>query len=168
MAQFQGVCLHQIDRVALPFCNLSLAAPRPPALPRGYPTCLRTLGDHIRRKRLGLGQGQRILARQLGVREETVHLWETGCARPLPRHYGRIVRFLGYDPEPGGANLGERIRATRRRRGLTQADLAAALGADEGTVADLEADRRRPSRKIAAEAEAFIALSDGDRCPEPK
>ncbi len=126
------------------------------------------MGDHIRRKRLDLGQGQRILARRLGVREETVHLWETGHARPLPRHYGRIVRFLGYDPEPGGANLGEWIRATRRRRGLTQAELAALIGVDEGTVADIEADRRRPSRKIAAAVEAFIAWSDGDGCPESK
>jgi hypothetical protein len=38
----------------------------------------------------------------------------------------------------------------------------------EGTVVDLETDRRRPSRKIAAAVEAFIAKSDGDECPEPK
>jgi transcriptional regulator with XRE-family HTH domain len=125
------------------------------------------VGDHIRRKRLDLGQGQRILARRLGVREETIHLWETGRARPLPGHYGRIVRFLGYDPEPGGPDLGERIRATRRRLGLTQAELAVVLGADEGTVGDLEANRRRPSRKIAAAVEVFIARSAGDERSDP-
>jgi transcriptional regulator with XRE-family HTH domain len=73
------------------------------------------LGDHIRRKRLDLGQGQRILARRLGVREETVHLWETGQAIPLPRHYGRIVRFLGYDPGSAASSLGELVLSNLRR-----------------------------------------------------
>jgi transcriptional regulator with XRE-family HTH domain len=121
------------------------------------------LGDHIRRKRLDLGQGQRILARRLGVREETVHLWETGRAIPLPRHYGRIVRFLGYDPGSAASSLGELVLSTRRRRGLTQTELAARLGADEGTVVDLESGRRRLSRKIAAAVEAFLAEADDHR-----
>jgi DNA-binding transcriptional regulator YiaG len=134
---------------------------RPRALPRGYPTSPRTVGDHIRRKRLDLGLGQRTLARQLGVREETVHLWETGRARPLARHYGRVVRFLGYDPEPAGFDMAGRIRARRRAEGLTQAELAAWLGTDEGTIVDLEHGRRRISRRVRAVADAFLEGRDG-------
>ncbi len=121
------------------------------------------MGDHVRRRRIDLGLTQRTLARQLGVREETVHLWETARAKPLPRHYGRIIRLLGYDPEEAGASLDDRIRATRRQLGLTQAELAAIIGSDEGTVVDLEANRRRPSRKIAGAVEVFLGKSHRDR-----
>jgi transcriptional regulator with XRE-family HTH domain len=114
------------------------------------------VGDHIRRKRLDLGLTQRILARQLAVREETIHLWESGRAEPLPRAYVRIVGFLGYDPAAPGTSLGERLRAIRRRLGLTQAELAKELCLDEGTIVDLEATRRRLSRKVVALAEALL------------
>jgi transcriptional regulator with XRE-family HTH domain len=119
------------------------------------------MGDHIRSRRLDLGLTQRTLARQLGVREETVHLWETGRAQPLPRRYGRIVRFLGYDPEPGASGLGERVRARRRAQGLTQAELAALVGTDEGTIVDLEHGRRRISRRVRALANAILEDRDG-------
>ena len=75
---------------------------------------------------------QRTVAEQLGVREETVGLWEKGLSRPLPRHYATIVRFLGYDPEPGDLTVAGRLRAVRRRLGLSQAEFAAKVGLDEG------------------------------------
>ena len=143
--------------VALPFTSLRLKAVRPPDIPRGYPRCLRSVGDHLRRRRLDLGFGQRTVARQLGVREETVRLWETGRARPLPRNYGQIVRFLGKDPEPAGDGLGERLRAWRRRQGLTQARLAADLGLDERAVTDFEGGRRDTSRRAT---QVLVALID--------
>jgi DNA-binding transcriptional regulator YiaG len=90
------------------------------------------------------------------VREETVHLWETGRARPLARAYCRIVRFLGYDPEEEPGTLAGRLRSLRRRLGLTQRDLAVRLGLDEGTVVDLESRRRRVSRRVLAVASAFL------------
>jgi transcriptional regulator with XRE-family HTH domain len=119
------------------------------------------VGDHIRRKRFDLGLSQRTLAQQLGVREETVHLWETGRAKPLPRHYSRVVRFLGYDPEPAGSDLAGRLRAHRRAEGLTQAELAARLGTDEGTIVDLEHGRRRISDRVRAVAMAFLEDRNG-------
>ena len=67
-----------------------------------------------------------------------------------------------------GPNLRDRLHAARRRAGLTQAELANRLGLDEGTFVDLEAGRRRPSRKIAAVVEAFLVKSDGDRHPDPQ
>ena len=93
------------------------------------------------------------------MREETVHLWELDRSRPLARHHGRLVRVLGFDPELPGRSLPERLRAARRRAGLTQAELARRLGLDEGTVVDLEAGRRRPSRKVATAIASFLDVA---------
>jgi DNA-binding XRE family transcriptional regulator len=117
---------------------------------------VRTLGNHIRRRRLDLGLWQRILAKQLGVREETLATWERGQAKPLARHYGAIVRFLGYDPHTADDSLAARLRAVRRRLGLTQEQLAAQAGLDEGTIVDLEMDRRSPSQRTRQKIEALL------------
>jgi len=108
------------------------------------------------------------VAEALGVRAETVGLWEAGLARPLPKYYGRIVRFLGYDPEPADGTLAGRLKAVRLRLGLTQELLAARLGLDEGTVSDLERDRRRISPKVARAVERLLREhGGGDGRPSP-
>ena len=140
----------------MPFSRLHLQGPLPRSLPRGYPTELRTLGNHIRKRRLDLGLWQRTLAKKLGVREETLATWERGQAKPLPRHYGAIVRFLGYDPAPAGDAPGDCLRALRRRLGLTRREVATRLGLDEGTLADFEVGRRRVSHKVARAVERLL------------
>lgn len=142
--------------VALPFTSLRLMGAKPHAFPRRYPLELKTLGDHIRRRRLDLRLLQRTVAEQLGVREETVGLWENGLARPLPRHYGPIIRFLGYDPEPGDRSLAGRLRAIRRRLGLSQAEFAATVGLDEGSVCRWESGSRHPSRWMAGRVATIL------------
>ncbi len=114
------------------------------------------LGDHLRKRRLDLGLWQRTVAQTLGVREETVGLWENGLARPLPRQYGRIVRFLGYDPEPGDLTVAGRLRTLRRRLGLSQAEFATLAGLDEGSVCRWEAGSRTPSRWMAGRVAAIL------------
>lgn len=118
------------------------------------------MGDHIRRRRLDLGLWQRTLAERLGVREETLATWERGQARPLPRHYGAVVRFLGYDPETAEDTLASRLRAVRRRLGLTQEQLAARVGLDEGTIANLEKNRRSPSERIRRKIRALLGAAE--------
>lgn len=140
----------------MPFCKLRLAGHRPRVLPRGYPIEVRTLGDHLRRRRLDLGLNQRTVAEQLGVCMDAVTLWENGRARPLVRHYGPIIRFLGYDPEPSDRSLAGRLRAVRRRLGLSQAKFAARVGLDEGSVCRWESGCRRPSRWMATRVTAIL------------
>jgi transcriptional regulator with XRE-family HTH domain len=151
-----GVPATRRRRGSLPFSSLRLKSQRPRCLPRGYPVAPNALGERIRRRRLDLGLTQRTLARRLGVREETVHLWELDRIRPLARHYGRLVRVLGFDPEPPSHSLAERLRAARRRAGLTQAELARRLGLDEGTVVQMEAGRRRHGRRAVEAVAAFL------------
>lgn len=142
-------CPSQPQRqLCVAFFHLRLRGPRNQALPRGYPKEPKTLGEHIRRRRLDLGLRQRDLAAQLGVREETLAMWERGQATPQVPHYAAIVRFLGYDPSPAGEELSRRLNATRRRLGLSQRELAAQLGLDQGTVADFERGRRGASRRV--------------------
>jgi transcriptional regulator with XRE-family HTH domain len=129
----------------LPFCNLRLSSPRPPEVPRGYPHELRSLGDHIRRRRLDLGLRQRTVASRLGVSVETVALWEKGRVEPLPRQYPGLIRFLGYDPTGEVSSIGNRLQTLRWQLGLTQAEFAARLCLDEGTVSGWESGARRPS-----------------------
>jgi transcriptional regulator with XRE-family HTH domain len=93
---------------------------------------------------------------RFSVREETLAAWERGQAQPSPRHYGALVALLGYDPAPTKAGLPARLNAARRRLGLTQAELAARLGLDEGTVADLERGARRVSRRVREMIERFV------------
>lgn len=130
----------------MPFCHLRLRGPRSPDFPIVYPRHPKTLGEHIRKQRLDLGLRQRTLAERLGVRTETLAMWERGQAGPLARHYGAIVRFLGYDPEPEDWSLPGRLRTIRRRLGLSQADFAAKVGLDEGSVCRWESGSRKPSR----------------------
>jgi len=94
------------------------------------------------------------------VRPETVANWELGTAKPHVRHWPAVIRFLGCDPSPAGDTPGDRLRALRRKQGLTQREVAARLGLDEGTVAEFELGRRRVSRKVA-QATGRLLHKDG-------
>jgi len=50
----------------------------------------------------------------------------------------------------GATTLGQKIRAAREARGLTQADLAARAHVTQGYLSYLEQDQREPSLSIAA------------------
>lgn len=109
----------------------------------GYPETPRTLGEHLKKRRLDLGLPQHEVARQVGATVQTVCNWERGRTEPEPRHYPAIIAFLSYDPLPSGETLGERIRATRRRQGLSQEQLGQILGVDESTVCAWETEQVR-------------------------
>ena len=79
----------------MPFCHLKLRSPK--LIAREYPTELRSIGDHVRKRCLDLGLLQREVALLVGVDKTTVFNWETGRAAPNLR----AIRFLGYDPTDG-------------------------------------------------------------------
>jgi transcriptional regulator with XRE-family HTH domain len=143
--------------VALPFTKLQLQRPRPAELPRGYPIELRTIGDHLRRRRLELGLLQRTVAQQLGVSVEAIALWEKGRVRPRPRQYRGVIEFLGYDPEPTPPSVSGRLASLRRHLGLTQAEFAYLVGLDEGSVCRWESGSRQPSRWMETRVKAILA-----------
>jgi transcriptional regulator with XRE-family HTH domain len=104
----------------------------------------------------GLGQEQ--AARVLGIGKTTIVNWEMGHAEGVALwHLPRVVAFLGYDPTPEPVTFGERIRAVRRRQGLSQEALAERLGLDASTVRLWELGRvRKPSPRVRRLFEEFV------------
>jgi DNA-binding XRE family transcriptional regulator len=91
----------------LPFCHLTLKTAIPAISPyerkrNGYPDVLRTLGDHLRKRRLDLGMTQKQVARAMGASQSAVHGWEENWYPPTRKNVRRIVAFLGYDPFHSG------------------------------------------------------------------
>ena len=60
----------------------------------------KTLGEHLKGRRLQLHLTQVEVGRQLGVHRGSVQNWERGISQPGVRQLYAIIEFLGYDPEP--------------------------------------------------------------------
>jgi len=113
---------------------------------------LKTLGDHLRKKRLDLGLLQKDVAKILGVSKDTVCNWENNRTSPSLRSIPRIVKFLGYIPyDIQGKTPGEELRLLRRTLGLSQKKLAAELGIDPSTLWRWEKERRKVPKQVLAE-----------------
>src|SRR5262249_19030961 len=103
----------------------------------------RTIGDHVRKRRLQLGLTQVAIASTLKVDEHTIVNSERGDAQAgRPPVLARIIRVLGYDPAPAKAvTLPEKLRAKRREMGWSQLALATDLGVDAATIRGWEHGR---------------------------
>ena len=67
-----------------------LTLPRPIIPPKGYPLEARTLGEHIRKRRLDLGLLQIEVAVEIGVTKSTVWNWEHGT-EPELKHVPAVL-----------------------------------------------------------------------------
>ncbi len=84
---------------------------------------------------------------RLGVDECTYHNWETGRTTPAIQFIPKIISFLGYTPWDGKARTqGERLKAYRWVRGLSQKEMAGLLGVDPGTLARRERGEEKLSK----------------------
>lgn len=128
---------------ALPFCHITLKGQKPPS--PAYPRELRTVGDHIRKKRLDLNLLQKSVALLIGVDKATVYNWENNRSSPNLYCMPEIIKFLGYVPSnKKPKTLGERIVHCRRLAGITQKELAHRLSVDQSTLARWERKEREP------------------------
>jgi site-specific DNA recombinase len=141
----------------------------PLALPQSYstggrvvriPVAPQTVGDHIRKRRLGLKLLQREVAEQIGVCEPSVYGWEANAGAPEVRYMPAIIRFLGYNPLPAATTLGEQLVRQRTGLGLSQKESAKGLGADPGTLARWERGEREPAGAFLVRVKRF--LQDGE------
>lgn len=115
-----------------------------------------TVGDHIRRRRLGLKMLQREVAEQLGVDKTTVFNWEANTANPGIDYMPGIIRFLGYNPLPAANGRGERLLRHRTSLRLTQEDAARHLGVDPSTLAKWERGEREPTGVLLGRVKRFL------------
>ncbi|MBZ5626521.1 MAG: helix-turn-helix domain-containing protein [Acidobacteriia bacterium] len=140
----------------------------PLVLPQSYstgsviriPTQLNTVGDHIRKRRLGLKMLQKEVAEQLGVCQPSVFNWERNASSPEIRHMPAIIDFLGYDPLPQAVTLAERLVRQRMSLGLSQKESAGRIGVDAGTLAKWGQKKREPQGAFLVRVKRF--LQDGE------
>jgi transcriptional regulator with XRE-family HTH domain len=138
----------------LPFCHVRLSA-RKPTNP-AYPKELRTLGDHLRKKRLDLGLLQREVAKRIGVSSATAWQWEKNRTEPETRYVPAIVEFLGYLPPVPCGSFPEALRTARRVAGLSQEQLANLARLDESTIAKWERGDTLPLRSTTERLQRFF------------
>ena len=101
-----------MDIHALHFCDVTLSSKKP--LSGAYPKTLKTLGDHLRKRRLDLKLFQKDVAKLLSVGEATIYSWERGRTKPQIRYMPKIIQFLGYkSSELKLSDLGDQIKAYR-------------------------------------------------------
>jgi transcriptional regulator with XRE-family HTH domain len=121
----------------------------------------KTIGEHIRQKRISLELHQGQVASIIGVDKGTLFNWENEKSTPAIKHYPAIFRFLGYDPGPPEARtIPALLKAKRRELGLTQRQLAAYLKVDPSTITNWE------QSEIVHRLEHRVMLAQFLRVPE--
>lgn len=141
--------------------RLSTRKPESPACPQE----LKTLGDHLRKRRLELGLRQIDVAQQLGVAIQCISNWEHHRSSPKVYLIPRIVEFLGYSPFERPNNFPETLRAHRRAAGLSQERLAELTGIDESSLTKWERGETMPFPATAERLRRFFSKM-GQPLPE--
>ena len=63
------------------------------------PLAPKSLGDHLKSKRLARKLNQKQVAAIIGVSISVVSFWEANFYAPPAWWWERVISFLGYDPE---------------------------------------------------------------------
>jgi len=68
---------------------------------RRYPAHPKTLGEHLRKKRIDLSLSMTQLSEylNLGVSDASIEKWEKDISRPSALYWKCIVEFVGFDPK---------------------------------------------------------------------
>ena len=133
--------------VALPNCQITLKAQKP--LKKQYPKELKTIGDHIKKRRLDLDLLQKDVAELIGVQKDSICNWENNRSSPKIHFLPRINEFLGYIPFESPKNsIADRIKAYRKKYGLSQRKLAKLWNVDQSTIRHWEKGKHKPSKKL--------------------
>lgn len=126
----------------MPICHIALRGKKPK--PDGYPVAPKTLGGHLKKRRMDLGLTQRKVASLLGADEASVWNWENGRSEPELKWLPAILGFFGSDPRPQAQTLAERLVRFREARGWSQRRLAAELRVDPTTLSRWELGKKDP------------------------
>jgi len=109
---------------------------------------------------MDLGLRKVDLAVKLGVDAATIQNWEGGQTSPQVRLMARVIAFIGCDPTPAETSLPSRLRAYRRREGLTQRAMAARLGVQADTAARWEWRGQAPRPEHWATIERVLGSAE--------
>lgn len=149
--------------VALPFLRYEKTVPKPHIY--WYPEHPKTIGEHIRKRRMDLHLLQSDVSRMLNTCEDSVTGWENGRSVPQIRFYPRIIDFLGYNPFEASENgIGASIKAYRLTHGLSQKKLGKMLSVDGSTVCSWETGQTTPNESVFKELKTIV----NERKPDMK
>ena len=137
----------------MPFCHLKLIAKK---ILHGYPKNIKTIGDHLRKKRLDLELSQKEVAQIIGVSEATIWNWENNRKSPKVSFLPKIFEFLGYSLYEPKISFPEKLAFLRKSLGLSQEKLAKLVGLDESTIRKLEKGKSKPAKKTLEKLEKFF------------
>ena len=121
----------------------------------------KSLGDHLRNRRVVLRVSQKLAASDLGVSPFTLLNWEKGHTEPPIGRMPRILRWLAYNPFPEPRALPERMLAARRATGWTIVEAAKRFGVDSATWGDWERTGRVPRKRYKRRLDSFLASTSG-------
>ena len=117
----------------LAFGKLSLSGKLP--LHPKYQKELKTIADHLRKRRFDLKLSQPQVAKMLGVVTDTITFWENEIVIPNVRFAPKIIEFLRYNPyQIDSENLGGSVKLYRNLKGLSQEKFAKIMGVDPSTI----------------------------------
>lgn len=107
-----------------------------------------SLGERLRLTREARGLSIEELAGNWSVDPTTIWKWEQhGRSTPWPQYIPWTAQLTGVNEAGVGATPGERIRACRRLRGMTQRQFGALFGVEQTTVSDWELGRSTPDSR---------------------
>jgi len=132
-----------------------LALLRPKTLPKGYPLHVKSIGEHIRKRRLELGLTQIEAAAQIGITESTVWNWEHGIGPEL-KHIPALLASLGYVPWEEPADAVGKLAYFKKINGLSYERLGEVMGKDPEQLSDWLSGRNRPCKRNRAAIEVFL------------
>jgi transcriptional regulator with XRE-family HTH domain len=156
-----GLSKIRTNRVALLFSDVTPSAKKP--ISEAYPKTLKTIGDHLRKRRLDSKLYQKHVAKAIGVDTLTICNLKNNLTTPRLYLMPRICHFLGHNPLQGNpTTLGEKIKQYRIQKGLSLRKLAKILGVDPATLARWERGEPLLSAKVGNQLEKLrLILNDG-------
>ncbi len=141
--------------VVLAFWNVEFSFKNP--FYRRFDKEVKSIGDHIRKRRIELGLFQKDVALKLKVGEDAVTYWENNRAKPMVHHMPLIISFLGYNPLIiEKETLGGKVKFYRYLNGLSHKKFGKLLRVDASTVASWEKNESLPHPSTMKRIEKYL------------
>ena len=124
------------------------------------------LGEKIAEQRKKLGLSQEELAEKLNISQKSISKYERGNRRPSYEVLTSMASLFCVSAdyllelENGGETVfGEKIVEQRKRKGITQQELADALNISRSTIAGYEAENKKPSYKVLVRIAEYFGVT---------
>jgi transcriptional regulator with XRE-family HTH domain len=145
----------------LPFCHFKLSISAHQFMSfnlrrKGMVSIPKSLGEHLKNRRLQLGLTQKKAAAQLGKLRESYERWERDECAPIVSEWPSIISFLGYYPFER-KTAADTCLEVRRRKGIAQHVLGADLGIAHQTIRAWEHLRANPEEAQLARLSMIAA-----------